>query len=115
MVLPASIMKDAKRALLESSRDAACAYADLERNLGSLKGLVGRPGKGRACKNLKHIGAVLLLAPSPEPVTDMIGLALIGAGALAERANPLTLTELSEEGGGILKGILNFSNECRTL
>ncbi len=108
-------MKDAKRALLESSRDAVCAYGDMAHNLGSVRGLMGRPSKGRACKHLKHIGAALLLTPTPEPFSDAIGLALIGVGTIAERMNPLTLAGLSEEGGEILREVFKFGEECRNL
>ncbi len=108
-------MEDAKRALLESSRDAACAYEDMAHNLRSVRGLMGRPGKERVCKHLKHVGAALLLTPTPEPFSDAIGLALIGVGTIAEKMKPLTLAGLSEEGGEILREVFQFSGECRTL
>lgn len=99
-------MKKACEALAESCRDGLQAHSDLESNIRSLKTMVGKPGQRGADKGLKKIGVALLLAPTPEPFTDIVGLALIGIGVASERHKPpLTIFELGEEGHSLIKGI----------
>jgi hypothetical protein len=51
------------------------------------------------------------MAPSPEPFTDLIGLALIGLAKGAEKhKSPLTICEMGEESRSMLKGIGSSSN-----
>lgn len=101
-------MKKADQALVESCEDGSRAYTDINCSLRSLKSLVGNSGQGRRHKNLKRLGAAIILAPSPEPFTDIIGLALIGAGELGEHHKPpLTITEVGEETGNIFKDLLS--------
>jgi len=67
---------------------------------------LGKPEQRRSYKHLKSIGTALVLTPSPEPLSDIIGLALIGVAEGAERRKPpLTVSEIGEEGRSILKGI----------
>jgi hypothetical protein len=98
-------MKKACEALAASGKENLQAHADLESSLRSLKKIVGKPGqKAGGDRGLKKIGVALLLAPTPEPFSDMVGLALIGIGVASEHHNPpLTLCELGGEGRSILK------------
>lgn len=100
-------MRSATRSLVESATDAGSAAADIELGLRSLRALVGEPGKRRSLGNLKKVGCALLLTPTPEPFSDIAGLALIGIGALAERwFCPMTVSEMSREAGFIFRSIL---------
>lgn len=99
-------MKKATTALKESCNESLHAYNELSSSLKSIKPLVGKPGPRRSYANLKRIGTTLLLIPSPEPFTDVLGLALIGAGVAAERRPPpLTIAELCEESRSVFKGL----------
>ena len=99
-------MKKACEALRASCTESLQAHDDLSASLNSVKKLVGKPTQGSSSKGLKRIGVALLLAPSPEPFTDIVGIALIGVGAAAERHKPpLTISELCIEGSSIVKGI----------
>ncbi len=99
-------MKDACRALVDSCKDSAKAYEELDTGLRSLKGIVGSSGQRRSYKNLKRLGVAIILAPSPEPFTDLVGLALIGAGEAGERfRSPLTLSDMPEESYSLFKSL----------
>jgi len=99
-------MKDACRALVASCKDGAKAYEELDTGLRSLKGVVGSSGQRRSYKNLKRLGVAMLLAPSPEPFTDLVGLALIGAGEVGDRIrSPLTLSDMLEESYSLFKSL----------
>jgi len=99
-------MRRASQAVIESCYESLQACSDLICSLRSVQGLMGKPGQRRSYKHLKSMGTAMILAPTPEPFTDLIGLALISVGAAAEkRKTPLTISEMSEEGRSILKGI----------
>jgi len=106
-------MKKSAATLHESCRDSASAYAQVASNMKSVRNLVGKQGTSRNYAGLKSFGTALILAPSPEPFTDVIGLALIGIGTAAERRKPpLTITEMCEESRTIFRG-LNSSRHLR--
>jgi len=93
-------------ALKESCIESLHAYNQLASSLKSVKPMVGKPGQMRSHANLKRIGTTLLLIPSPEPFSDVLGLALIGAGVASERRPPpLTIAELCEESKSVFKGL----------
>jgi len=99
-------MKKATMALKECCNESLHAYNELSSSLKSVKPMVGKPGQRKSYANLKHIGTTLLLIPSPEPFTDVLGLALIGAGVAKERyPPPLTIAELCEESRSVFKGL----------
>jgi len=99
-------MKKAIQAMKESCHESFQACDGLSSSLNSIKPLVGKPNRKSNSAGLKTIGTTLLLIPSPEPFTDVLGLALIGAGVAAERRQPpLTITELCEESRSIFKGL----------
>jgi hypothetical protein len=101
-------MKETNQVLLDSYKDGVHAQKEIDCSLRSLKGLVGKTGQRRSFKNLKRLGTAIILAPSPEPFTDLIGLALIGAGEVGDRLKPpLTISEMSEEGASIFKDLVN--------
>ncbi|MCQ8892967.1 MAG: hypothetical protein NQU41_06255 [Candidatus Methanosuratincola sp.] len=100
-------MRSATRILSESAADAGAAVGEVAFGLRSLRALVGEPGKRRSLGNLKKVGTALLLTPTPEPFSDIAGLALIGIGALAERWGcPMTVSEMSKEAGAVFRSIL---------
>ena len=105
-------MKQASKAISSSFQDSISAYDEMIRNLRSVQGLMGKPGRKRGSYNhLKRIGTAIILAPSPEPFTDLVGLALIGIAKGAEKHRPpLTICEMGEEGRSILKGIGSPNN-----
>lgn len=109
------ILKQASRAIASSCQDSIVAYGELMHNLKSVHGLMGKPGrKSGSYNHLKSIGTAMILAPSPEPFTDLIGLALIGFAKGAEKHKPpLTLCEIGEESHSILKGIRSSNNLSR--
>ncbi len=101
-------MKKANQALVESCEDGSNALNGINYSIRSLKGLVGRAGQRGQNRNLKRLGTAIILAPSPEPFTDIIGLALIGAGEIGEhRKPPLTITEVGEETCTIFKDLFS--------
>lgn len=100
-------MRSATKILAESAADAGAAVGEVELGLRSLRALVGQPGKRRSLGNLKKVGTALLLTPTPEPFSDVAGLALIGIGALAERwFCPMTVSEMSREAGLVFRSLL---------
>ena len=106
-------MKKTAATLHDSCRDSATAYAQVALSVKSVRNLVGKQGQRKNYAGLKSFGTALILAPSPEPFTDVIGLALIGIGTAAERRKPpLTITEMCEESRTILRG-LNSSRYLR--
>jgi len=101
-------MKDACRALIDSCKDSSKAYEELDTSLRSLRGVVGSSSQRRSYKNLKRLGVAIMLAPSPEPFTDLVGLALIGASEVGERVRPpLTLSDMPEESYSLFKSLEN--------
>jgi len=107
-LISGALMRSSTRNLVESAADAGSAAADIELGLRSLRALVGEPGKRRSLGSLKKVGCALLLTPTPEPFSDLAGLALIGIGALAERwLCPMTVSEMSQEAGFIFRSILS--------
>jgi hypothetical protein len=106
-------MKGTAATLHESCRDSTTAYAQVASSVKSIRSLVGKQGTSRNYAGLKKFGTALVLAPSPEPFTDVIGLALIGIGTAAERRKPpLTIMEMCEESRMIFRG-LNSSLHLR--
>ncbi|MDI9643883.1 MAG: hypothetical protein QFX35_01540 [Candidatus Verstraetearchaeota archaeon] len=100
-------MREANRLLADCARDASCSVSDLARELNSIRTIIGEPSRKQSKGGLKRLGTALLLTPSPEPFSDLLGLALIGAGALADRVgHPLTISELSTEAGPLFRSIL---------
>ncbi len=100
-------MRSAAKILVESAADAGATVCEVELGLRSLRALVGEPGKRRSLGNLKKVGTALLLTPTPEPFSDIAGLALIGIGALAERwLCPMTVSEMSREAGLVFRSLL---------
>lgn len=107
-------MKAANRAVVETYEETIDIYKGFNDELKSLKGLVGKPGQRRSHNNLKRLGAALLLAPTPEPITDIIGLALIGAGEIGERFGPpLTICELDQERQDVLSDLQYYADLYR--
>jgi hypothetical protein len=106
-------MKKTAATLHESCRDSTTAYAQVALSVKNVSNLVGKQGQHRNYAGLKSFGTALMLAPSPEPFSDVIGLALIGIGTAAERRKPpLTITEMCEESRTMLRG-LNSSRHLR--
>lgn len=100
-------MRKVDRLLAESATDASWATRDLDIEIRELRAFVGEARSRRGTGGLKRLGTALLLAPTPEPFTDILGLTLIGAGALADRmGHPLTISEISAEAGSLLRSIL---------
>ena len=112
-------MKRAIQAVKESWGDrheTLQACGGLSSSLRSIRPLVGKPNQRGNSAGLKTIGTTLLLIPSPEPFTDVLGLALIGAGVAAERRPPpLTISELCEESRSIFTGLGSSKPLGRTL
>ncbi|MBM5805780.1 MAG: hypothetical protein FJZ49_06960 [Candidatus Verstraetearchaeota archaeon] len=99
-------MRKATQVVMESCGESLQACEDLASSLRSVRGLLGRHEQRRSYKHLKSIGTALVLTPTPEPLSDIVGLALIGIAAGAEqRKPPLTVCEMGEESRSILKGI----------
>lgn len=99
-------MKKATATLHQSRQESVKAYTEVVSSVKSVQSLVGKQGQSRSYAGLKTIGTALILAPSPEPFTDAIGLALIGIGTAAERRKPpLTIVEMCEESRTILRGL----------
>jgi len=91
-----------------SCTDSLRAQTELSTSLKSVRSLIGKPTMKSSDRGLKKIGTALIMVPTPEPFSDIAGLALIGIGMAAERHKPpLTMTELCVEGSSILKGISN--------
>jgi len=106
-------MKKTAATLQESCRDSTMAYSQVATNLKNVRSLIGKHGKRRDYAGLKTFGTALILAPSPEPFTDVVGLALFGIGTAAERRKPpLTILEMCEESRTIFRG-LNSSGLLR--
>jgi len=105
-------MRRASQVITNSCQDSISACDELIRNLRSIRSLMGKPGRNsRSHNHLKSIGTAIILAPSPEPFTDLIGLALIGLAKGAEKHKPpLTICEMGEEGRSILRGIGSSNN-----
>jgi hypothetical protein len=99
-------MKKATATLHESCRDSANAYSEVASSVKNMRSLVGKQGQRRSYAGLKSFGTALILAPSPEPFSDVVGLALIGIGTAAERRKPpLTILEMCEESRTIFRGL----------
>ncbi|MEM4234843.1 MAG: hypothetical protein QXU75_06820 [Candidatus Methanomethylicaceae archaeon] len=91
-------MRQATRALVGSCEEVLSAYCELQRTLKSLKSLAGKPGQRRSYKRLKEIGMTMLLTPTPEPFSDIIGISVLGIAKYLEwRSPPLTLSDVGEE------------------
>ncbi|GEM_PF-743517 len=102
-------MRAACKALVDSCNDGARAYDEFEAGLRSLKGIVGSSSQRRSCRNLKRLGVAIMLAPSPEPFTDLVGLAMIGAGEVEELLSPpLTLSDMPEAVNSIFESLENY-------
>jgi hypothetical protein len=106
-------MKKATATLHESRQESAKAYSEVASSVKTVQSLVGKQSQRRSYAGLKTIGTALILAPTPDPITDAIGLALIGIGTAAERRKPpLTIMEMCEESRTIFRG-LNSSRHLR--
>ena len=103
-------MKKTTAILHESCCESTYAYGEVSSSIKNVRTLVGKQGQSRSYAGLKNIGTALILAPSPEPFTDVVGLALIGIGTAAERRKPpLTIMEMCEESRTIFKGLSSSS------
>ncbi|MGC8936671.1 MAG: hypothetical protein ACP5KV_04825 [Candidatus Methanomethylicaceae archaeon] len=91
-------MRQATSCLVGSCKDVISAYSELQENLKGLKRLVGKPGQRRSYERLKEIGLALILTPTPEPFSDVIGASILAfAKYLERRSPPLTLSDLRDE------------------
>lgn len=107
-------MRQATRALMGTCEETLTACREFQTTLKSLKSLAGKPGQRRSYRRLKEIGTALLLTPTPEPFSDIIGLSLLGIAKYLEwHSPPLTLSDLGEELRTVLKN-LNLINELKT-
>lgn len=101
-------MRSSTKMFVDSLIEAGNAASCLSLELRSLRALVGKPGQRRSLGGLKKVGTALLLTPTPEPFTDIAGLALIGIGALADRLGPpMTISEMSEEARSLFSSLLD--------
>lgn len=99
-------MKKATATLHQSCRESTDAYAQVASSVKNVRSLVGKNGQRRSYAGLRSIGTALILAPTPDPFTDVVGLALIGIGTAAERRKPpLTILEMCEESRTVFRGL----------
>jgi hypothetical protein len=99
-------MKRATATLHESCIDSANAYSEVTSSIKNVRSLVGKHGQRRSYAGFRTFGTALILAPTPDPITDVVGLALIGIGTAAERRKPpLTILEMCEESRTIFRGL----------
>ncbi len=99
-------MDNATHALIGSCMCTLSAYCELKKTFKNLQSLAGKPGQRRSYKRLKEIGLTLILTPTPEPFSDLLGLSILGAAKYLEwHSPPLTLSDIAEESRTIFKNM----------
>ncbi len=68
------MVRQSTRALVGSYEETFSMLYELQTTLKSLKSLSGKPGQRRSYKRLKEIGMTMILTPTPEPFSDIIGI-----------------------------------------
>jgi len=92
--------------LVGTCEETLSALCQLQTTLKGLKSLSGKPGQRRSYKRLKEIGMTMILTPTPEPFSNIIGISLLGIAKYLEwRSPPLTLSDIGEEFRTTLKNI----------
>lgn len=99
-------MREATRLLVASYEELISGYEDTIKNLKSLRSLAGKPSQRRSYNRLKELGITLILTPTPEPLSDVIGISILGIAKFLEtHSSPLTLCDLAEESRTIFRNL----------